>query len=229
MSATYNDALAAGPRALVPAQRGTVQPAPRGPVDRVSRRSLDIVGAMVLLLILLPVLVAVALAIKVTTRGPVLYSQVRVGRDGRIFPFLKFRTMVPGADSMRAEILGTPDDGITDRYRSDPRITPIGAVLRRWSLDELPQLVNVLRGEMSLVGPRPILPEELPLLESDHHRRHACRPGLTGLWQVSGRKETTWQERMDLDLHYVERQSLGTDLRILTATVGVVVRGDGAY
>lgn len=229
MSATYDDALAVGRPGLVPVQRGTVQPKQSGPLDPFARRSLDIAGAALLLVILLPVLLVVALAIKVTTRGPVLYSQGRVGRDGQLFPFLKFRTMVPGADAMRAEILGTPDDGMTDRYRTDPRITPIGAVLRRWSLDELPQLVNVLRGEMSLVGPRPILPEELPLLESAHHRRHACRPGLTGLWQVSGRKETTWDERMELDLHYVERQSLSTDLRILTATIGVVVRGDGAY
>lgn len=214
MSATYNDAVAARSRALVPLQRGTLQPTPQRQLEQLTRRSIDIIGSLLLLAILLPVLVLVAIAIKVTTGGPVFYSQGRVGRDGRLFPFLKFRTMIPGADSMRAEILGTPDGDMPERYRSDPRITPIGAVLRRWSIDELPQLLNVLRGDMSLVGPRPILPEELPLLAGSHHRRHDCRPGLTGLWQVSGRKETTWTERMDLDLRYVDSQSIMTDLSL---------------
>lgn len=200
-----------------------------GQIDPLARRAGDAAIAGLFLFLLIPLFVFIAMAIKLTSRGPIFYSQMRVGRDGQLFPFVKFRTMIPGADEMRAEVLGTPDDEMPDRYRSDPRITAVGRVLRRWSVDELPQLLNVLRGEMSLVGPRPILPEELPLLDARHHDRHLCRPGLTGLWQVSGRKETSWQERMDLDLAYVRQQSFATDVRIVGRTVGVVVRGDGAF
>ena len=198
-------------------------------IDPLARRSGDALIAGMLLFLLIPLFVLIAMAIKLTSRGPVFYSQMRVGRGGELFPFIKFRTMIPGADTLRADILGTPDEEMPERYRNDPRITAVGRVLRRWSVDELPQLLNVLRGEMSLVGPRPILPEELPLLDARHHERHHCRPGLTGLWQVSGRKETTWQERMDLDLAYVRQQSFATDVSIVRRTVRVVVRGEGAY
>ncbi len=193
------------------------------------RRGLDVIGSALLLLILLPLFLVIVAAIKITTSGPAFYVQDRVGRNGSPFPFIKFRTMIPGADRMRSEILGTPDEEMPERYREDPRITPMGRVLRRWSLDELPQLINVLRGDMSIVGPRPMIFDELPLLKPWEHDRHLCRPGLTGLWQVSGRKETTWEERIELDLEYVRHQSLSQDARIICRTFGVVVRGDGAY
>lgn len=194
-----------------------------------ARRLVDGAVATLLLLVLLPVFIVVVLAIKLTSPGPAFYTQRRIGRGGAGFSFIKFRTMVPGADSQRAEVLGTPDADMPQRYRRDPRITPVGRLLRRWSLDELPQLINVLRGDMALVGPRPILPEEMALLQPRHHARHVCRPGLTGLWQVSGRKNTSWDERMELDLQYVRSQSLPTDARILGRTVGVVISGHGAY
>ncbi len=232
MSATPLEFGASSTSALVevPAQRAAPVTWPRlRKIDPVARRAGDALIAGFLLFLMIPVFVLIAMAIKLTSRGPVFYSQMRVGRGGQLFPFIKFRTMIPGADTMRADILGTPDEDMPERYRQDPRITAVGRVLRRWSADELPQLLNVLRGEMSLVGPRPILPEELPLLDARHHARHQCRPGLTGLWQVSGRKETSWQERMELDLHYVRQQSFGTDFTIVRRTVRVVVRGNGAY
>ena len=198
-------------------------------VEPLTRRVFDAIAAAVALVILLPLILAIAMAIRLTTAGPAFYVQKRVGLNGDLFPFIKFRTMVPGAELMRAEVLGLPDEDMPDRYRADPRITRVGRVLRRWSIDELPQLVNVLRGDMSLVGPRPIMPEELPLVEACYQARHQCRPGLTGLWQVSGRKETTWEERMALDVQYVQSQSLVTDARILTKTVSVVIKGDGAF
>lgn len=185
--------------------------------------------ATVVVLLLLPALVIIAAAIKLHDGGSAFYVQQRLGRNGELFPFLKFRTMNPGADEQRSEILGLPDDDMVERYRTDPRITPVGRFLRRWSLDELPQLINVMRGDMALVGPRPILPEELILLDERAMERHTCRPGLTGLWQVSGRKETTWDERMELDLRYVRQRSFRTDLWIVRRTVTVVFRGDGAY
>ena len=193
------------------------------------RVAVDSVIATLILVLLTPVLLVIALAIKLSGGGPVFYVQERIGRGGGLFPFVKFRTMVQGADKMRSEVLGTPDDEMPDRYRRDPRITPVGQVLRRWSLDELPQLVNVARGEMALVGPRPILPEESVLVDERSEERHRCRPGLTGLWQVSGRKETSWDERMDLDLEYVRTQSFGNDLKIIARTFAVVLRGDGAF
>lgn len=193
------------------------------------RRAADFFGAALLLILLLPVLLVISAAIKMTSRGPAFFVQDRVGRNGEPFPFIKFRTMIPGADTQRKDVLGLPDEDMPERYRSDPRITPVGRLLRRWSIDELPQLINVLRGDMSLVGPRPIIMEELPLLKPREHDRHLCRPGLTGLWQVSGRKETTWEERIELDLEYVRSRSLATDARILGRTFLVVVRGDGAY
>jgi lipopolysaccharide/colanic/teichoic acid biosynthesis glycosyltransferase len=193
------------------------------------KKTVDAGGALLLLLLLLPLMLFIALAIKINSPGRVLYTQDRSGRGGARFRFIKFRTMVPDADTMRSEVLGTPDADMVQRYRTDPRITPVGRVLRRWSVDELPQLFNVVRGDMSLVGPRPLLPEEVDLLSPQHHERHRCRPGLTGLWQVSGRKETSWEERMDLDIEYVENHSLTNDVVILGRTVGVVLRGHGAY
>ena len=196
---------------------------------RFAKQGMDIVGTVILLLLLLPLLAVIALAVKLTSRGPVLFVQDRVGKDGEQFPFLKFRTMVQGAHLDRNDVLGAPDEDMAQRYREDPRVTRVGAVLRRWSVDELPQLVNVLVGHMSLVGPRPLLADEMTLLEPEYHERHDVKPGLTGLWQISGRKETSWEERMDLDLDYVRTVSSGNDLAILAKTAKVVVTGQGAY
>lgn len=214
---------------VVTTKSTTLAPSRRQAVGDSARVAFDSLMATLVLILLTPILLAIALAIKLSGSGPIFYVQDRIGRGGHLFPFVKFRTMVPGADQLRSEILGTPDDEMTERYRRDPRITPVGQILRRWSLDELPQLVNVARGEMALVGPRPILPEETVLVDERSAERHQCRPGLTGLWQVSGRKETTWDERMELDLQYVRTQSFGTDLKIIVRTFAVVLRGDGAF
>jgi len=195
----------------------------------VIRRIVDLIAASLLLVLLFPVLAVIAMAVRLTSPGPAFFNQRRIGRHGERFTVMKFRTMVPGAEAQRAAVLGGPDGDMSLRQRNDPRITPIGRLLRRWSLDELPQLINVVRGDMALVGPRPILPDELELLEPHHHARHSCRPGLTGLWQISGRKDTSWADRMALDLQYVDSQSLPTDLRILGRTVGAVIAGQGAY
>jgi lipopolysaccharide/colanic/teichoic acid biosynthesis glycosyltransferase len=167
--------------------------------------------------------------IKVESRGPLFYSQERIGQDGSYFSFPKFRSMRPGSDAQRLEILGRPDQGMTERYKADPRITRVGRVLRRFSLDELPQLWCVLVGTMSLVGPRPILPEEAPQMGDFHFRRQIAKPGLTGIWQVSGRKDTTWEERMAYDIKYVQDWSIGLDLILVAKTFNAIVRGKGAY
>jgi lipopolysaccharide/colanic/teichoic acid biosynthesis glycosyltransferase len=137
--------------------------------------------------------------------------------------------MYVGSDQQREDVIGVPDERIYERYKNDPRITPFGRVLRRWSIDEMPQIVNVIGGSMSLVGPRPVLLDEIPLFEDDDHRRHLTKPGLTGLWQVSGRKAVDWDERMRMDLDYVEHWSPALDLVIVAKTVKVVVTGKGAY
>lgn len=204
------------------------EPRLTGPA-RATKRLLDLALALPILLLLSPIMILSALAIRASSRGRVFYTQERVGQGGETFRFLKFRTMVQGADRLRAEVIGVPDDGITDRYRNDPRITPVGRVLRRWSLDELPQLLNVIGGSMSIVGPRPVLVEELPLLADADHRRHLTKPGLTGLWQISGRKEVDWEERMRLDLYYVENWSPTLDFVILARTAKAVISGRGAY
>jgi exopolysaccharide biosynthesis polyprenyl glycosylphosphotransferase len=204
------------------------EPRLSGP-QRFAKGAADRIVALVLLIALAPLIAVIAVAIRLTSRGPVFFVQERIGRRGRPFRFVKFRTMVAGAHSMRAEVLGTPDSDMPDRYRFDPRVTPIGRFLRRWSLDELPQLINVLIGAMSIVGPRPMLLEEAHLLDDTDQRRHLTKPGLTGLWQISGRKETSWQERMQLDLDYVERWSPALDLVILARTVRVVLSGTGAF
>lgn len=183
-----------------------------------------------ILFVLLPLLLLIALAIKLDSRGPVLFRQVRVGRGGREFRLYKFRTMVVGAHAMR-DILADRNetDGLMFKMRDDPRVTRVGRRLRAWSLDELPQLVNVFLGQMSLVGPRPPLPEEVARYDGDVSRRLLVKPGITGLWQVSGRSDLPWQDGIRLDLYYVENWSLAADLTILWKTVGAVVRRQGAY
>jgi exopolysaccharide biosynthesis polyprenyl glycosylphosphotransferase len=196
---------------------------------RAIKRSLDIVFGITLFILFLPFMLIAAVGVKLTSRGPMLYFQERVGRGGQIIRIAKFRTMYVGSDQMRDAVIGAPDADITDRYKADPRITPFGKFLRRWSIDEMPQVVAVIAGTMSLVGPRPVLVDEMPLLGDADHRRHLTKPGLTGLWQVSGRKTTDWEERMRLDLEYIENWSPALDLVIVAKTVKAVLWGDGAY
>jgi exopolysaccharide biosynthesis polyprenyl glycosylphosphotransferase len=198
--------------------------------QRVVKGGLDRVAAALALLLLAPVLLTTAAAVKVTSPGPVLYRQERVGVNGQAFTMLKFRSMVVDADrqvdALRAQNIS---DGLLFKMRVDPRVTPVGRVLRRLSLDELPQLFNVLGGSMSLVGPRPPLPGEVARYDTSVSRRLLVKPGLTGLWQISGRSDLPWEEAVRLDLRYVENWSLAMDLLILVKTVRAVVSSSGAY
>ncbi|WP_233491086.1 sugar transferase [Blastococcus sp. TBT05-19] len=199
-------------------------------VRRLTKVAFDRTAAGLGVLFLLPVLLGLALAIKLTSSGPVFFRQERVGRGGRTFSMLKFRSMVVGADRM-VDALAAQSDGneVLFKHKSDPRVTRIGRVIRRYSLDELPQLFNVLRGDMSLVGPRPPLPSEVERYGFDMHRRFLVKPGLTGLWQVSGRSDLSWDDSVRIDVRYVENWSLTFDFMILWKTVGAVLRGSGAY
>jgi exopolysaccharide biosynthesis polyprenyl glycosylphosphotransferase len=190
----------------------------------------DRVLATSLLLVASPLLLTIALAVRATSRGPVLFRQTRVGVDGRQFTMLKFRSMVADADTLVDQLKGSDDgNGVLFKMKKDPRITRVGAFLRRYSLDELPQLFNVVRGEMSLVGPRPPLPAEVAGYDDTAHRRLRLRPGLTGLWQVSGRSDLSWEDSLRLDLRYVDNWSMALDLQILVRTVRAVTHGAGAY
>jgi exopolysaccharide biosynthesis polyprenyl glycosylphosphotransferase len=197
---------------------------------RLVKTAFDRVCAGLALIFLSPLLAFIAIAIRAGSKGPALFRQVRVGRDGREFTVLKFRTMVIDAERRKAALVQYNDhDGILFKIRNDPRVTRTGAWLRRYSLDELPQLINVLRGDMSLVGPRPPLPDEVVQYGDDVRRRLVVRPGMTGLWQVSGRADLSWEESVRLDLRYVENWSLTLDLQILWKTWSAVARGSGAY
>ncbi|HEY7271086.1 MAG TPA: sugar transferase [Actinoplanes sp.] len=197
---------------------------------RIVKELVDRLGAFALLALFGPLLLAIALLVRVTSRGPVLFRQVRVGRDGREFRIVKFRSMYVDAEARLAEVRHLNEhDGVLFKIRNDPRVTPVGRWLRRFSLDELPQLLNVLAGQMSLVGPRPPLPQEVAAYAADVRRRLAVKPGMTGLWQVSGRSDLPWEEAVRLDLRYVENWSLSLDLVILLRTMTAVVRSSGAY
>ena len=196
----------------------------------IAKRCLDLAVAGLGLLALWPLLAAVAALVKLTSRGPVFFRQDRAGLGGRAFVLLKFRSMREDAELRRRELAHLSEmDGPIFKMRRDPRITRLGRFLRRSSLDELPQLLNVLRGDMSLVGPRPLPLDEARRLDPDHARRHDVRPGLTGLWQISGRNELPYQRMMELDLDYVRRRSLGLDLGILLRTLPAVLSGRGAF
>jgi len=182
------------------------------------------------LVMLAPLMTILASAVWLHDRGPALFTQVRVGKDGHAFRIYKFRTMVVDAEQRRVELLASNDsDGVLFKLRRDPRVTPVGARLRRWSIDELPQLFNVFLGHMSLVGPRPALPDEADKYAEHVRRRLVVKPGLTGLWQVSGRSDLSWEESVRLDLRYVENWSFALDLQIMWKTISVLVRGSGAY
>jgi exopolysaccharide biosynthesis polyprenyl glycosylphosphotransferase len=199
--------------------------------QRVLKGLLDRVTAGALLLVLSPFMIGTAVLVRLTSPGPALFHQRRVGRNGREFTCLKFRTMTVDAEARRAELvhLNERSDGLLFKMRNDPRITRIGGVLRKYSIDELPQLINVVAGQMSLVGPRPPLPQEVAAYDDALRRRLLVKPGLTGLWQVSGRSELSWSESVRLDLSYVDNWSPALDARILLRTVSAVVRGTGAY
>ncbi|MCW2616799.1 MAG: polyprenyl glycosylphosphotransferase [Frankiales bacterium] len=195
-------------------------------IKAVFDRSLGLVGV----LLLAPLLLLLAVLIRLDSPGPALFRQERVGRDGRTFGVLKYRTMVVDAEVRREAMLALNEhDGVLFKVRQDPRLTRLGRLLRRFSLDELPQLINVVKGQMSLVGPRPPLPSEVARYEGHAVRRLLVKPGMTGLWQVNGRSDLSWDETVRLDLRYVESWSLGLDLAILVKTVLAVVRGRGAY
>lgn len=177
-----------------------------------------------------PVLLGIALAVRLSSPGPVLYRQQRVGLGGQLYTMYKFRSMVVDAEARLAALQAANEgDGLLFKIRHDPRVTPIGRWLRRFSLDELPQLLNVLGGTMSLVGPRPPLPTEVERYDSSVRRRLLVRPGLTGLWQISGRSDLSWDDSVRLDLRYVENWSLALDLLILWKTAAAVLGRRGAY
>ncbi|MQA03043.1 MAG: exopolysaccharide biosynthesis polyprenyl glycosylphosphotransferase [Streptosporangiales bacterium] len=196
----------------------------------VLKSAFDRLGAALLLVLAAPLMLAIAGAVKLTDGGPVVFRQERVGLRGGRFEMYKFRSMRVDAEDMLDDLLTSSDSGsVLFKMRADPRVTKVGRLLRRLSLDELPQLVNVLRGEMSLVGPRPPLPREVEQYEWEVHRRFAVRPGITGLWQVSGRSDLEWNEAVRLDIRYVEQWSLLLDILIICRTVGAVLRRSGAY
>ncbi|MEI4273201.1 sugar transferase [Klenkia sp. LSe6-5] len=199
-------------------------------IRRLAKETTDRTASALALLLMLPVLLTLAAAVGLTSRGGVFFRQERVGRDGQTFSMLKFRSMVAGADRMADHLAGDNDgNGVLFKQRTDPRVTRIGKVLRRYSLDELPQLLNVVRGDMSLVGPRPPLPTEVERYGFDMHRRFLVKPGITGLWQISGRSDLSWDDSVRIDVRYVENWSLTFDFMILWKTLGAVLRGSGAY
>jgi exopolysaccharide biosynthesis polyprenyl glycosylphosphotransferase len=197
---------------------------------RIGKRAFDFGFSLLVLTLLLPALLGAALAVKLTSRGPVFYRANRIGLDGKPFRMIKFRSMIADADAMTATLTHLNEsDGLLFKIRDDPRVTRVGHFLRRYSIDELPQFLNVLRGEMSVVGPRPPLPREVDAYDADVRRRLLVRPGITGLWQVSGRSDLSWEDSVRLDLSYVENWSMATDLAIAAATVNAVLAGRGAY
>lgn len=202
----------------------------RGPgIVSVTKRALDIVLSVTLLALLLPVMLVIAAAIKLDSPGPILFFSERIGRCGCVFKCLKFRTMVRDAEQRRTAILHLNErDKIWFKIRQDPRITPIGRFLRKYSLDELPQLLNVLKGEMSVVGPRPPTASEVRQYNSIHLRKLSVRPGITGLWQVQARQDPSFDHYIALDFTYIENWSLWLDIKILLRTIGVVLAGSGS-
>jgi lipopolysaccharide/colanic/teichoic acid biosynthesis glycosyltransferase len=197
----------------------------------IAKRIVDIVGSLIGLLLMAPAIAIIALVMKLSDRGPVFYPHTRVGKWGREFTCFKFRTMVVDADRIKAEIehLNTHDDHRTFKVPNDPRVTRVGRWLRRTSLDEAPQLLNVLRGEMSLVGPRPPVPAEVELYDLDDMQRLMVKPGLTCIWQVSGRSRLPFTKQLELDLEYIERRSFWFDAGLILRTLPAVISADGAY
>ncbi|WP_179273285.1 MULTISPECIES: sugar transferase [unclassified Rhodococcus (in: high G+C Gram-positive bacteria)] len=198
---------------------------------RFSKTAFDLTFAALVLVLISPILLAVAIAVKATSRGPVFYKSERMGIDGKPFAMIKFRSMTVDADKQVANLLDQNEGagGVLFKMREDPRVTPVGKVLRRFSLDELPQFINVLKREMSVVGPRPPLRREVETYNGEVRRRLLVKPGVTGLWQVSGRSDLSWEETVRLDLSYVENWSMVGDLLIIAKTMKAVAGSDGAY
>ncbi len=225
----------AGPRTTIRPVAGLpllhVDQAELGGAKRLFKGALDRLAAGLALVALAPVFAVIAAAIRLTDRGPVFFKQTRVGINSGTFQVWKFRTMVVDAEARKAHLAQLNDSagGMLFKMRRDPRITKVGGWLRRWSLDELPQLINVALGEMSLVGPRPALPSEVEKYGYEMQRRHKVKPGITGLWQVSGRSDLPYDEAVRLDVRYVENWSVALDLQILWKTASAVFRGSGAY
>ena len=198
--------------------------------DAFLRRALDVIVSATALLLLLPLLAAIAFLIRLDSPGPVLFIQKRVGKNGKEFPVFKFRSMFTDAEDRLASLVNANErSGPVFKMRFDPRVTRAGRSLRRCSLDEVPQLLNILRGEMSLVGPRPALPREVVLYTPEQRVRLSVTPGLTGLWQVSGRATLSFEQSVALDLEYVRRQSVGLNVVLILKTIPAVVTGYGAY
>lgn len=204
------------------------------PCGGLLKRIFDIAFATTALVALSPLLLGLALMVRLTDRGPILFSHMRVGHNGKLFPCLKFRSMAHDSDAIFAQHLAESVDArkeweVYGKLRNDPRITPIGHYLRKYSLDELPQLINILRGEMSVVGPRPVAIAELQNYGRSTRHYLKCRPGLTGLWQVSGRSNLSYRKRVALDRAYVQNWSLPIDIALIFRTFSVVLKGDGSY
>jgi exopolysaccharide biosynthesis polyprenyl glycosylphosphotransferase len=198
--------------------------------QRVLKRALDVTVSLGGLVLLSPLFLAVATAIRLDSPGPILFRQKRVGADGRVFLCYMFRSMYEGAERRQAELEPLNEaDGPVFKIKDDPRVTPVGRLLRRWSVDELPQLANVLKGEMSLVGPRPLPVWDFHLMEEAHKRRLEAVPGMTGYWQISGRSNLSFEEMVRLDLYYIENWSLSFYVEIILRTLGAVLRREGAY
>jgi exopolysaccharide biosynthesis polyprenyl glycosylphosphotransferase len=207
------------------------RPTYRG-ANQILKRSFDVVGSLLLLLLFSPVLIGVAIAIKLTSSGPALFRQDRVGINGMRFKMMKFRSMEVDAEERLATLRGKPQDAgnnVLFKMRNDPRVTKIGRFIRRYSVDELPQLFNVFIGHMSLVGPRPPLKSEVDLYGDEVRRRLLVKPGMTGLWQISGRSDLSWDDAVRLDVYYVENWSITGDIVIMWKTTKVVVSCAGAY
>jgi exopolysaccharide biosynthesis polyprenyl glycosylphosphotransferase len=193
------------------------------------KRLLDVVFSSLVLVILSPVLLALAIAIKLDSHGPILYSSERIGKKGRVFRCLKFRTMVRDAEKRRVEVMHMNErEGVLFKIANDPRITKLGGFLRKYSMDELPQFLNVLRGDMSVVGPRPPIASEVREYKLSHLRRLDVTPGITGLWQVQGRQDPSFDSYISLDVTYIENWSIWLDLKIIARTIGVVFSGTGS-
>lgn len=197
-----------------------------------TKRALDIAGSMAAIAAFSPIFIGTAVLVKLEDRGPVLFFQDRVGRGGRLFKMIKFRSMVLNADKLKDQLLQANqhgDEGVTFKMKDDPRITRIGKIIRKYSIDEFPQFFNVLFGDMSLVGPRPPVPREVARYKAMHLRRLAVKPGITCLWQVGGRSEIDFEGQVRLDLQYIASESVWTDIKILLKTIPAVLRGEGAY
>lgn len=204
--------------------------APTSVVYGVAKRLFDLAGSIALLLVLSPVLLVIALAVKLSSRGPIVYKSTRVGFCGEYFTFYKFRSMRTDADKMLEKLMAQNEkDGPIFKMKNDPRCTPVGVFLRKYSLDELPQLWSVVTGHMSLVGPRPMLPKEVSCYSPNDFERLRVRPGITCYWQVMGRSRLTFEEWMELDRRYVRERSFWVDLKILSRTLRAVFQSDGAY